>query len=407
MAALAVPCGLLHVRVSRPRQCRVRENPDAARPGLLGRGLRRRRRHLLSRVRAVRGAQQSAVAEGRCPPDVQPHSRALGHHVGMHAVRAERARLLRDAIPARRLRSGLCAGHDLLPVVLVWTVPDGARHRPGVRGRPTWRDCRRPRVGMAHLEPVRRRRPCRLAMDVPRGRTAVHCARPSTLRVLSDRPADARWLTEDEKLLLDRDTRRASIARIRSRRSEKPASLCARHRVFQHHLPDLRDQFLAPDAAQGSRRERHDPPWLVRRDSLSGGCGQHEPRGPSFRQVGERRYHCAIPALAAAACLIAAVFADGNLTLTLMALTCATACSVDGLHGVLGHPFATRRGNAAAGGIALINTVGLLGRILGAGGVRLDQDVDREHAPGLIVMACVSTTAAILILTGKLTMKKA
>ena len=154
------------------------------------------------------------------PADVQPHSRALGHHVGMHALRAERARLLRDAIPARRLRSGLCAGHDLLPVVLVWTVPDGACHRPRVRGRPTWRDCRRPRVGMAHLDTVRRRRPCRLAVDVPRGRTAVHCARPSH----AARPVrSARGRT-----LADRKTksccwigtrRRASTARIHSRLS--------------------------------------------------------------------------------------------------------------------------------------------------------------------------------------------
>ena len=105
-----------------------------------------------------------------------------------------------------------------------------------------------------------------------------------TLRVLSDRPADARWLTDDEKLLLDRDTA-PSQHRADSFKAvlKKPARLCARDRVLLHHLSDLRDQLLAADAAQGAGRERHDPARLVRRDSLCRGRDRHVPRRPPLR----------------------------------------------------------------------------------------------------------------------------
>ena len=99
-------------------------------------------------------------------------------------------------------------------------------------------------------------------------------------------------------------------------------------------------------------------------------------------KVGERRYHCAIPALAAAACLIAAIFTDGNLTLTLVALTFATACLWMAYTVFWAIPSQLIEGTAAAGGIALINTVGLLGGFWGPARLRLDQDVDGEHARG-------------------------
>jgi nitrate/nitrite transporter NarK len=129
--------------------------------------------------------------------------------------------------------------------------------------------------------------------------------------------------------------------------------------------------------------------------------------GRSSDRVGERRYHCAIPALAAAACLIAALFTDGNLTLTLVALTFATACLWMAYTVFWAIPSQMVEGTAAAGGIALINTVGLLGGFWGPAVFGWTKAWTGNMHAGLLVMAGVSTAAAILILSGKLTLKKA
>ncbi len=173
LAIAALSADLLPVRLPGPRQHRLRQAPDAERPGLLGRGLRRGRRHLLHRLRAVRDPEQPDAAAHWRAQDLQPHPGAVGHYLGLHAVRARCADVLRHALPARHLRSGLRAGHDLLPVVLVRAAAHGARHRHRLPGRADRRHSGRAGLGVADDLARRRRQPRRLAMDVPGGGPAL------------------------------------------------------------------------------------------------------------------------------------------------------------------------------------------------------------------------------------------
>jgi MFS family permease len=128
--------------------------------------------------------------------------------------------------------------------------------------------------------------------------------------------------------------------------------------------------------------------------------------GRSSDRLGERRYHFAIPALGAAVFLIAAILADGNLPLTLVALTLGTACLWMAYTVFWAIPSQLVEGTAAAGGIALINTVGLSGGFWGPAVVGWTKAGTGSMHAGLFVMACAAALAAVLILKGKLTLKQ-
>jgi nitrate/nitrite transporter NarK len=123
-------------------------------------------------------------------------------------------------------------------------------------------------------------------------------------------------------------------------------------------------------------------------------------------RLGERRYHCAIPAIGAAICLIAAILADANLPMTLLALTLGTACLWMAYTVFWAIPSELVEGTAAAGGIALINTVGLSGGFWGPAVVGWTKAWTGSMHAGLLVMACAAAVAAVLILTGKLTLDR-
>lgn len=229
-----------------------------------------------------------------------------------------------------------------------------------------------------------------------------------TLRVLSDRPADARWLSDDEKRLLARETaptlHRADSfkAILRSPRVYVLAiayfSIIFPIYAISFWLPALlKDQGVNDTIRLG---------WFVAIPYLAAAISMYA-AGRHSDTSGERRFHCAIPALGAAGCLIAAIFADGNLTLTLIALTCATACLWMAYTVFWAIPSQLVEGTAAAGGIALINTVGLSGGFWGPAVFGWAKTWTGNMHLGLVVMACVSATAAVLILTARMTMKKA
>ena len=81
--------------------------------------LRLRRRHLLHRLRAVRGAEQSDPRARRCAVMDRAHHDHVGHLVGRDDVRAGHDQLLRAAVSARRRGSRFPARHHLLPGQLV------------------------------------------------------------------------------------------------------------------------------------------------------------------------------------------------------------------------------------------------------------------------------------------------
>ena len=228
-----------------------------------------------------------------------------------------------------------------------------------------------------------------------------------TLRVLSDRPEQARWLNDDEKLLLGRETAPAE------HRADSFKAVLKSPRVYvlalayfsiifpiyaiSFWLPTLlKEQGVSDTIRLG---------WYTAIPYVAAAVCMYL-AGRSSDRVGERRYHCAIPALGAAMCLVAAIFADGSVTLTLVALTLGTACLWMAYTVFWAIPSQLVEGTAAAGGIALINTVGLSGGFWGPAVVGWAKTSTGSMHTGLFVMAGAAALAAILILTGKLTLKQ-
>ncbi|MFM0002417.1 MULTISPECIES: MFS transporter [Paraburkholderia] len=228
-----------------------------------------------------------------------------------------------------------------------------------------------------------------------------------TLRVLSDRPEQARWLNDEEKLLLGRETaptehRADSFKAVLKSPRVYVLALAYFSIIFPIYaisfwLPTLlKDQGVSDTIRLG---------WYTAIPYVAAAVCMYL-AGRSSDRVGERRFHCAIPALGAALCLVAAVFADGSVMLTLVALTLGTACLWMAYTVFWAIPSQLVEGTAAAGGIALINTVGLSGGFWGPAVVGWAKASTGSVHTGLFVMAGAAALAAILILTGKLTLKQ-
>jgi len=118
-------------------------------------------------------------------------------------------------------------------------------------------------------------------------------------------------------------------------------------------------------------------------------------------RTGERRLHCALPALTGALLLVAAIFAQGHLFATLALLTAATAMMWMAYTVFWAIPAEYIKGPAAAGGIALINTIGLSGGFWGPAAIGWARTATGNSHLALIVMACLPVIAGLLILANR------
>jgi MFS family permease len=113
----------------------------------------------------------------------------------------------------------------------------------------------------------------------------------------------------------------------------------------------------------------------------------------------ERRYHAALPCLACAAGLVGiGVFADYHPALAFCAVVVAVAGSLSYNGGFWPIPPTMLAGTAAAGGIALINSIGSLSGWVGPSVVGRLADITGKTATGLYVVAGLEILGAVLIL---------
>jgi nitrate/nitrite transporter NarK len=116
-------------------------------------------------------------------------------------------------------------------------------------------------------------------------------------------------------------------------------------------------------------------------------------------RVGERRFHSAVPAAAGGVLLAGSVFATGNLFLSMLLLTLAISAFWMAYTVFWAMPAEYIKGPAAAGGIALINTIGLSGGFWGPSIIGWAKSANGSLNPGVLVIACLPVIAALIILS--------
>jgi ACS family tartrate transporter-like MFS transporter len=121
-------------------------------------------------------------------------------------------------------------------------------------------------------------------------------------------------------------------------------------------------------------------------------------------RTGERHLHLALPALAGALGFVA-VTRTGSTGLLVAALS-LTAFGVLGWLGPFwALPTAFLREQAAAGGIALINSIGAVGGFVGPYLIGRVKERTGEFTPGLLLLAGSLVAAAVIVLTLRATAK--
>jgi ACS family tartrate transporter-like MFS transporter len=229
-----------------------------------------------------------------------------------------------------------------------------------------------------------------------------------TLVYLTDAPHQAEWLTEEERNWLAEE-----IAREQAQSTQRHSATLT-DVVYDRRVWLLIALYFT--AAVGANAFGTWAPQLLRNrfteeDDLQIGLLAAVPgifavvfmigNGLHSDRTGERRWHVAVPALIAALGLSCYVFVDVPL-----AALAGLVLAQSGINGMLptfwALPPTFLRGVAAAGGIALINSVGNIGGFVGPvviGHFKRKDDADPDRfASGLLIIAGILCIGAVLAL---------
>ncbi|MGH8787749.1 MAG: MFS transporter [Cupriavidus necator] len=227
------------------------------------------------------------------------------------------------------------------------------------------------------------------------------------LRLVPDRPAQAAWLSEQERRLLEAELGSAAAHKHSFMAVAKDvrvyvlalAYFCIIATIYaiSFWLPTMIKAQGVDDTVQLG--------WYSAVPYVAAAFGMYY-MGRKSDRSGERRYHSAMPALAAGALLAASILADGNLIVSLVLLTLATMGLWMAYTVFWAMPAEYIKGPAAAGGIALINTIGLSGGFWGPAIIGWAKTATGTLHLGVLLMACLPLLAAMIILANKLPAKR-
>jgi nitrate/nitrite transporter NarK len=127
--------------------------------------------------------------------------------------------------------------------------------------------------------------------------------------------------------------------------------------------------------------------------------------GRSSDRHGERRYHIAVPVFIAFLSICAWVFFDGSLLAAIVLFTLATAMTWMANVVFWAVPSEYIKGDASAGAIAFINTIGLSGGFWGPAIIGWAKTTTGNMHLGFLVMAAMLLISAILIFLLRLSPK--
>ncbi|KVN03167.1 MULTISPECIES: MFS transporter [unclassified Burkholderia] len=222
---------------------------------------------------------------------------------------------------------------------------------------------------------------------------------------LSERPADAKWLSENERAILLCELASAPCA-------------ASRHTAFREVLKDPRIHAMAfsyfaiicglyaisfwlPTLLRGAGVEN-----LLHIGALT--ALPYLAAIVAMLVIGrlsdkrrERRRHSAIALLLSAAALAGNVLAGDRFVVAMVALVAATALMYASYAVFWAIPVAYLRGDVAAGGIALINSIGLFGGFVSPTVIGWIKTATGSLQAGLMVMAALFVAGAIVLLANR------
>jgi MFS family permease len=222
-------------------------------------------------------------------------------------------------------------------------------------------------------------------------------------RVLVDKPAQASWLTPAEKQMLATELQTTTVG----------------HHSFAQVARDPRVYMLALayfTLICGIYTVSFWLPSIIKAqgvtDTMQIGLYSMIPSiaaaiamvfiGRSSDRHGERRMHSAVPAFIGAIALALAAVTSGSLALSLVYMTVATAAIWASYTVFWAIPSQYIKGDAAAGGIALINTIGLIGGFLSPTIIGYTRTATGSLQTGLLVMVALLVVGSGILLAFKL-----
>lgn len=230
----------------------------------------------------------------------------------------------------------------------------------------------------------------------------------AVLAFLPDRPKDARWLSPD-------------MAQAMTTRLESEAKANAKEHNFKAALTDWRVWFctlLYFCIVSGNATIAFWTPSIIKEIGIQGnftiglvaaipfiaGTAAMVWNGKHSDRTGEVRLHCAFAALIAAIGLTATGALIGNALGALIALTVAAVGILAAFPVFWAMPQTFLTGTAAAGGIAVINSIGNLAGFVAPYTIGLSTQVTGSSSSGLYVVAGFELLAAVLLFSvGKIT----
>lgn len=219
------------------------------------------------------------------------------------------------------------------------------------------------------------------------------------LKLLPDGPAHARWLTDDEKKSI------AGLLAVQDLKERHDFWTALRDpRVLALGLVLLGSQFglygvqlWLPQIVQAMGYSNFATGFVVALPFMAS-MGAMIFWGRSSDVRGERIWHIAVAALVAASGLAVASLAQSNL-LMLVGLTFGLVGTLSLPGPLFSLPSSFLSGAAAAGAIALVNSMGTLGRFLGPTVVGVFRQESGTYASGMAALALGLVMSAAIVLT--------
>ena len=226
---------------------------------------------------------------------------------------------------------------------------------------------------------------------------------PVVLRYLTERPAEATWLTAEERDWLGREMDAEHSDTAHAIVTLRAALTSARLWIvslpyFAIVIAFYGITFWLPQIVQRSSGLGSATIVLLTAIPYVSAAIGMVLIGSSSDRTGERRWHVAVPCLIGATGFVLTVLAPQTPAAALTTLSIAAF----GIWGTLGPfwtlPTAFLRGSAAAGGIALVNSIGNVGGFVGPFLMGWIREATGGFSAGLLTLAAILVCAAGLVL---------